>query len=147
MATFRFRLDRVLDWRRKSFELALARQESLRLECRRIEEALLACRSRMALRVEPVTTGLELAAFQRYLSRLQSESSRLEDRYKITMGLLHAQTERVIEANRAVKMLECLRDKRLVEWNAELDKELELLAADVASNRWLAKSTPPAPED
>ncbi len=81
-------------------------------------------------------SGKELSNYQAYLWRLQKEAQHLEERRSAITAQLQEQTQRVLEANRNVKILEGLREKRLSEWNRAADKELEGLAADVISNRW-----------
>jgi flagellar protein FliJ len=135
---FQFRLERVLDWRKRKFELALSLQENLRSERSQIVQSILATTSEMSLRVNTLMSGLELASYQHYLGRLQRDIVRLEERLKNVDSALHEQRKRVIEADRDVKVLERLREKRLDEWNEAAERELELLAGDVVTNRWCA---------
>lgn len=140
MKAFRFRLERVLDWRRRALDQTLARQEKLRADVKFWETEIRKRKAAMVLTVEPLMSGLDLAAYQSFLGRLKNDLVSLELHLQTAKDALKRQAALVLEADRNVKTLERLREQRVDEWTSAMEKELEELTADVISNRWA--STP-----
>jgi flagellar export protein FliJ len=136
MTRFRFRLQTVLDWRRKQFDQAVAHQNRMKAERSEVEELLRQNTAGMALQVHAQMAGFELAQYQAYLERLQRERRALQERLRNLDGQLRQQAAVVIQANQNVKTVERLREKRLEEWQIASDKELEGLVSDLVANRW-----------
>jgi flagellar export protein FliJ len=77
-----------------------------------------------------------LASFDRYLQRrrgvLDKQLAQLEQQIAL-------QTATLREAERKVKLLEKLKQRRLVDWTSERDKELEAAAAESYLARFLSE--------
>lgn len=141
MKRFRFRLESVLRWRQtlvgieeEKLRNLYARLHALDEARREIEEA----RRRAPVEVagRSGVTGAELAALDRFLRRLASAEQDLRERRLQLERQIEAQQQVVLEARRQVRLLERLKARRLAEWEAELVRETERVAADNYLARW-----------
>jgi flagellar FliJ protein len=142
MSAFRFRLERVLEIRRMEADRERAQADRIRQAIADLalrERQLLATRDEAAgsLRVPqaqvPQHTIEAMDGFSQYV-RAQRERF-AQARTKLEAELA-AQLARVIEAQRRVKLLEKLKERRLADWKSATAKELEELAADSFLNRF-----------
>ena len=135
MIGFRFRLEKVLAWRRTQLELAEAdfRREAAalaRLEQARADLEKRGVQTELEVRDWSPLVGSDLAAlngFRRYVERRAQElaAQREEQARKV------AERQQVLlEARRRCRLLERLRERRLEEWQSENQKELEQIAAE-----------------
>jgi flagellar export protein FliJ len=138
---FVFRLESVLRWRRSLFEqeqnrlhALVAERDAILLRLKELEE--LRQRAEQALLEAPAVTGSELAALEAYRRRLNLERARKQQELTDCEARIEAQRQRVLEAQRRVRLLERLRERRFSEWEAELNRELEALAAESYLARW-----------
>jgi flagellar export protein FliJ len=138
---FVFRLESVLRWRRSLFEqeqnrlrALVAERDAILLRLKELEE--LRQRAEQALLEAPAVTGSELAALEAYRRRLNLERARKQQELTDCEPRIEAQRQRVLEAQRRVRLLERLRERRFSEWEAELNRELEALAAESYLARW-----------
>lgn len=141
MKRFVFRLESVLRWRRSLFEqeqnrlhALVAERDAILLRLKELEE--LRQRAEQALLEAPAVTGSELAALEAYRRRLNLERARKQQELTDCEARIEAQRQRVLEAQRRVRLLERLRERRFSEWEAELNRELEALAAESYLARW-----------
>jgi flagellar FliJ protein len=143
MKKFRFPLDKLRAWRRLRFDTEQARLQALlagrrRLELRRLQ--LLEELDRPPALAAPgrPAAAEELAALNSYRSWAQHELARLARELAQLDRDLAAQRQRLLEARRDVEVLERLRERRLAQWRADLSKEEEQIAAELAAARWKA---------
>jgi hypothetical protein len=141
MNAFRFRLEKVLEWRRTRLELEEANYRrhvailaELDRQCAQLEAAAEAA-ERQVRAWNPVA-GRELDAlgtFRLHMRRRETEMAipRTEARRRVA-----AQQAVMLEARRRLRLLERLKDRRLAEWTAARDKELEDAAAEGYLARW-----------
>jgi len=141
VTTYRFRLRRVLDFRRTQFQVAEA-------GCRRAVANLAAIESeRLALAERKSETqkqyallsqsaGEELAPLTPWYHWTATESDRLVRLEQVARQELQKRLEILIEAQRKVRLLEKLDHRRHSEWQAAFDKEIEELAADSTASRY-----------
>ena len=140
MKKFSFPLQRVLDLRRQQAELERAKLQPFVVRLQKLEAAREYLRNQAhaasaSVRSAHSVTGGDLAALGRY-ERYTDGRIRLLDQHELELRKhIEAQQMVVREADRKVKLLENLRDQRLIEWTAQRDKELE----EVASDSYLAK--------
>jgi flagellar export protein FliJ len=141
MQRFRFRLDRVLEWRRKEYrveETHLAASvaqvrvtegkiERLRTERASIERELLL---RAAI---PAADFLNLG---RYRLRADKEEIGLAEERRQRLLAAAERRARVQQAQQRVKLLEKMRERRLEEHTAAANLELESMAAEAYLARW-----------
>lgn len=141
MKKFRFPLEKLLHYRRARLAAEQARLERILAEQQVLRErrAALEREDRTVmenLRQLPVLTAAELeaaAAFRRYA---QAESVRLLSAEGELASRLERQREAVLEARRAVEVLERLREKKREDWRRELDREMEAQVAELVVARW-----------
>ena len=141
MQRFRFRLDRVLEWRRKEYRVEETRLaacvalvhateqkiERLRAERASIERELL---GRSAI---PAADFLNLG---RYRLRAAKEDIGLAEERRKRLLATAERRMRVQQAQQRVKLLEKMRERQLEEHTAAANQELESLAAEAYLARW-----------
>jgi flagellar export protein FliJ len=141
LKNFRFSLERVLSWRRTELEREEASLAPLLAERSRLETAGqriladLARAGRELVAAGPVD-GSDLSALAGYRARLEKERTANErDRAGSTESIA-LQRARVTEAHRRFRLLEKLRGRRLEEWRAGWNREMESLASEAFLARW-----------
>lgn len=141
MKAFRFRLEKVLAWRRTELEVEQFKARQLAAELERIEQErnqVLAARTaaERALLGAGRADGADLQAHASYLAQLDRRKSGLEQRRAAQKARLAEQQKRLLDAQRRCRLLERLRARRHDEWQAEADRELENFAAEMHLARW-----------
>jgi flagellar export protein FliJ len=141
MQRFRFRLDRVLDWRRKEYRVEETRLAACVALVHAIEKKIERLRAERAsiesdLLGRDAIPAADFANLGRY--RLRADKERIELSEQRRQGLLSAagQRARVQQAEQRVKLLEKMRERRLEEHTAAVNHELENLAAEAYLARW-----------
>jgi flagellar export protein FliJ len=137
---YRFPLERVLGLRRMEADLARAQLEKQMGEVRKHEEmrreiARQAAESAAAARVDGVT-GMELAGaenFRNYAARADTAVAAEHGKASIEANRLR---QALMEAERKVKALETLDERRLSAWRRELSSEIEQFASEAFLARW-----------
>ncbi len=146
MKAFEFRLQRIADFRRQESDVAKSRLQGLLSEMRRLEderrsleeqrrEARSSTSAQNDLRGEDL---LALSSFQEYLGRRLKELSQKESDLA---SKIEKQRDAVVEAERKVKLLDRLKERKFQEWRAASDRELDDLAADSHLARLAAQRT------
>lgn len=143
MKRFAFSLSRVLDLRRQQASVEQARLQSLLRTLNQLtvtKQALMQQleEARINLRQAPAT-GHELRAFVEYERHIHARCTRTDQDSQLIQRQIREQQAKTIEADRQVKLLENLKQRKLAEWTRECDKELEELAADSHLARMLAE--------
>ncbi len=144
MPPFRFRLEKVLEWRREQLELEeenfrrqLAILRDLDRQCAELEAAGSAA-ERVVRAWNPVAGG-ELGALGSFRLHIKARETEMAVPRNDARRRLAAQHAVVLEARRRLRLLEKLRERRLAEWRAARDKELEQTASDSYLARWGSK--------
>ena len=143
MEQFRFRLQRVLEWRASQLEMEESRVKH--------QVAALAAldRSREELAAEGARAGAEvysalrlhgsdlawLAAFRQFVKMKDAE---IAVRRGECLRQLEERRAAMIEARRRVRLLERLKERRFEEWKSDRDRELEEVASDSYLAKWNA---------
>jgi len=141
MKRFHFRLQSVLKWRFLQLELAEEKLQELFNERQRLEdsraslEAAKAEAERSVLGAQRVA-AYELAALDTHRRWLATQQQRLAEQTEDCKARIAAQRERVRNAERDLKVLEKLKERRLTEWSAAVDKEYQALAEEVYLAQW-----------
>jgi len=141
MKRFRFSLESVRRWRQSRLEQEQALLQGLLAERAAIQERI---RQRELERREAEQAVLgasfiqagELAALEAHRRWLAQERARLEQAAADCENRIAAQREKVQEAQRKVRLIEKLKERRLAEWEAEAARELEALAAETYLAQW-----------
>jgi flagellar export protein FliJ len=140
MRRFEFRLESVLGWRGLELGVEKSRIEKLFAERRGLDEQLRAVEDsgREAARLFQAKTlgGPDLAAFGRYRHHLERETQTIGARRADCEKRIAAQQRRILEAERKVRLLERLRERRLAEWTHEFNLELDALASETFLAKW-----------
>jgi|HubBroStandDraft_1064217.scaffolds.fasta_scaffold204283_2 flagellar export protein FliJ len=141
MQRFQFRLDRVLDWRRKQCGieesrlaacLALVHETDRKIEGLRAERAAI---DREVL-TRPAIPAVDFLNLGRYRIRAGKEELELGEERRQRLQSTAEQRTRVQQAQQRVKLLEKMRDRRLAEYSAAASKELEEASAEAFLVRW-----------
>jgi len=135
MNSFRFPLERALEWRRRQLEIeenrfkrqaaALAELDRARAE---LESA--AIRAELQVRGWAPLLGQDLSALAGFRFDVQAKEEALAARRAEGQRRLEAQQQCMLEARRRCRLLEKLRERRWTEWRAAADRELEQFAAE-----------------
>ncbi len=123
-----------MGWRVVELEIEEGRLEQLFSERRGWDEQLLALEARRresaGLLAAKTLDGQQLAAFSHHRRYLEREGVRLAARHADCEKRIGAQRQRVVEAERKVRLLERLKERRLAEWTVDFDREMEALASE-----------------
>jgi hypothetical protein len=143
---FQFGLERVLAWRQMQQTMAEAALGRLLGEQRRLNETRLALRqsrvtAQTAVARAPSTRGAEVDKLDTLRVWTDREEQRLWGRIRELEKAIAEQQLAVAGAARNVKMLDRLREKRLSEWTAEQDRQLESLTGEWAIGQWRRKQS------
>lgn len=141
MKKFRFPLEKLLHYRRGRLSAEKARLAQLIAEQAALERSRAALEREERLIMEslrrlPVLSASDLAAADGFRRFATAECARLLSEAGLLASRIEAQRRAVLSARREVEILERLREKRLQDWRAELDKEMEQQVAELVGARW-----------
>jgi len=141
MRRFRFRLETVLGWRRLHLELEETKLQRLFEELRQVDlaEDRLDAEKADADRAVLYSASVEaqdLAALDRHRLHVARVKERLRKERADCRRRITAQQRQVVEAERDVRLLEKLRERRLAEWQTAADHEQETLASELFLAGW-----------
>ena len=135
MKAFESRLVRIAEYRRQEAELARSRLQTLLTERTGLDAQTLALEAqsneaKVNVFAQAGITGEELAGLSRFQDHIVRASKQIElKKLELNTSIGKARAV-VLEAERRVKLLERLRERKFHEWQAASDRELESLAAD-----------------
>jgi flagellar export protein FliJ len=141
MTPFRFRLQRVLDFRRMQFHLAESecQRASAQLQAIRAQQTALATRkaeTRKAFASLPEVAGQDLASLPGWFGWTVRANDYLSQMERAAIKELDRRRALMLQAQQKVKLLEKLMQRRQDEWQTSFDRELEQLAADSTNSRY-----------
>ncbi len=141
MTGFRFRLEKALDWRRTQLELeeAKLRERTAALaavDAARAELDAAAVKAEMEVRHWNPVSGSDLRSLADFRVHVRQRGQALAARRAECAREAAAQQAAMLEARRKCRLLERLRERRLAEWTAARDRELEALASDSFLAQW-----------
>jgi len=142
MKAFAFSLERVLRWRLTSLRTEQLRLEQIRfsLEQARTANASLSqslSAAKQSAGSGALLTGADLYAVDSYADRLSREIALGNQRMSTISETIAKQMVVVSGADRNVRLLERLRDRRQAEWQIEMNRELDALSGDFSASQWL----------
>lgn len=143
MTVFRFRLERVLEWRRTERDVEDQRLRQIHAELERLqgEQARLQA-ARVTAEMEVLRAGpveaRELVALAAYRRRLEQDRQRVLEQSRECRARADAQRARCLEADRRCRLLEKLRARKLAEHLLAGDREQETAAAESYLAQWPA---------
>ena len=134
MKSFQFPLQKVLDWRRTEMALAEAHLERqlaalAELDRRRAELQAAGIRTESQVRQWRPVSGGDLAALGGFRLQIKVREQGLAARRAECQKELEKLQNAMLEARRRLRLLERLKERRLAEWRAAFDRELEEQAA------------------
>jgi hypothetical protein len=141
MTTFRFPLQRVLDWRRTQLEIEEARYkqqaaELAGLDRSRAEVEAEGVRSEIQVRKWNPVAGHDLGALDAFRRRVKAREAEIARLRVICAHKLGEQRRVMLDARRRCRLLERLEERRVTEWKAACDHELEELAGESYLAKW-----------
>ena len=148
MTSFRFPLQKALDWRRTQLELEEARFKQRAaamadLDRERAEIEASGIRAEFAVRHWQPLAGLDLAALGSFRLQVKQREVQLATRRADCQRELDARQAAMLEARRRCRLLERLKERRLAEWQSARDRELEELASESYLALWNRRSSEP----
>ena len=141
MKSFHFPLQNALALRSKQLELEEVRYkrqlaEVAELDRKRAEVEASSLRAEVQVREWRTVASSDLMA----LGHFRLRARRLEEQIRIrrveAATQLEAQYKTMLEARRRCRLLERLKERRLAEWTAARDHEVEEIAAESYMARW-----------
>jgi hypothetical protein len=141
MTSFRFRLEKVLEWRRLQLEQEEARfrQQAAALatlDRSRAELQAAGIRAEVQVREFRALAGADLSALGAYRADVRRRETSLADQRQECARELASRQQALIEAQRRCRLLERLKERRLAEWREGLERELQELASESFLARW-----------
>jgi len=148
MKKFNFRLDSVL--RLRQLELGVEKEKLQRIltEITRFERTLAALAGERSaaqdfVQKQASAGSTELRSLSAFLMGVDTRATTLRTNIERGRKLFEEQRQRVITVERSERLLLKLKDKRLVEWQLEGDRELEALAQEAWNAGHRFKNRPP----
>lgn len=142
MMAFKFRLQRVLQLKNSHLRVEEFKLEHLLHLWAQIqaemEAADLAVRNaRKSIESATFSNSTELAAFERFRTHAERDRHEMLRKLAAHEESIKKQRDVIVAARRGVVLLEKLREKRRIDWQAEADREAEALSADLYAAQWL----------
>lgn len=141
MRRFHFRLQTALDWRKARLDVEESKLQRLNGGLCRIEQAAAALfeerdATDRGVLAAASTTAEDLQALSQYHRWVARQEQRLSAERREAGRQAAAQRAAVLEAERNVRLIERLKERRLGEWTAEANREQEAAASDAFLARW-----------
>lgn len=141
MNSFRFPLQKVLDWRHTQLELEEARFKQqlaalAALDGQRAELEAAGIKTEIQVRDWSPLDGRDLTALGNFRLSVKQKEEQIDARRRECRSRLEAQQSAMLEARRRCRLLERLKDRRLAEWQSAHDHELEQLASESFLAKW-----------
>src|SRR5271157_4849217 len=141
MTAFRFRLQRVLEWRRTQLEIEQARYKQrvaavAALDQARAEMEASGIQAEVQVRQWSPVAGRDLAALGEFRSAVRRKEKAIAARRVESSQAADAQLAVMLEAQRRCRLLERLKERRLAEWRAAAGRDLEQIATESYLARW-----------
>jgi|SRR5580704_12727470 hypothetical protein len=141
MKAFRFKLQKVLEWREMQLQIAQEKLEQLQRQLDFLiqqEERIRAfyAEAQGKMLASPVLTGSELQAMAGLKQRTQQQLSKVRVRRSECAALVADQRGRTLRARQDHLVLEKLRERRQKEWVYLSERELDSTAAELYLATW-----------
>jgi hypothetical protein len=147
MSRFHFPLQKALELRRKQLEIEEAHYKQqlaavADLDRRRHETRASGAGAEADVRRRNAVTGWDLDSLGRFRVRIRNEEARIAGDREAAAQKAAEQQESMLEARRRCRLLERLRERRLKDWEAARDREVEELANDSFLAQWNRRTDP-----
>jgi hypothetical protein len=136
MAGFRFPLERVLEWRRTQLEMEEMRFRAAaaalaELDRMRAELGAAGMKAESQVREWSKVSGEDLAALGNFRLRIKQKERDIDGMRAQRLRRLAERESALLEARRRCRLLERLKERRIEEWQAASDREMEAMAAEL----------------
>ena len=138
MKAFAFRLEQALRWRGEQANLQKSRLSAAVGNAAKIHAALAARQAEAAHAAAAVKLspdGAALTAYAGFAARARSRIHDLEKRAREAEAALAAEMNRLVEANRKLRLLEKLKTNEQGRWRRAFDREIEAFAGEAFLHR------------
>jgi flagellar export protein FliJ len=135
---FSFRLEQVLRWRDMQVGLQKARVGGAASHVSQLRSALDSRRVELATGAAQIVrepTGVALASYAGFVEKSRVRIRELEEQVTAAQRALALEMDRLIEANRKLRLLEDLKRKGHGHWQREMDRELAAFADEAFLGR------------
>jgi len=144
MATFQFRLERVLEWYRTQLQLEENRLAVCLAALNRVEERIARLQAeRLGVEREVIASAKlaarDLTALGLYRLQAKKQTAVMEEERTRRERARREQTAAVQRAQRRVRLVEKLRERRLSEHLYIENRALETLASEAYLSKWIAE--------
>jgi flagellar export protein FliJ len=141
MKTFRFPLQRVLEYRELQMRTEEERLSAIQIQLAEVlhrENALTAAQlnAEMNLLARPVVEAAEIRALSAFQLRIRSEKISLIAARRNLETQIAEQRKRLLKVRKDCKILENLKDRRKKAWTYLSDREIENTAAESHISNW-----------
>ena len=141
MTSFRFPLQKVLDWRQTQLDLAEVRYKQqaaalAELDRARAEIEAAGVKAELQVRDWGQLQGRDLAALGSFRLHVKIQEKQIQALRAECERVLVERQNAMLEARRRCRLLERLKERRLLEWKAACDHEMEELASESYLARW-----------
>jgi hypothetical protein len=141
MTSFRFPLQKVLDWRRTQLEMEEIRFKQqiaalADLDRTRAELEATGIKAEIQVRGWNSLAGSDLAALGSFRLDVKQKENEIASRRVECQKTFEAQQRTMLEARRRCRLLERLKDRRLADWTSARDHELDELASESFLAKW-----------
>jgi flagellar export protein FliJ len=141
MKTFRFPLQRVLEYRELQMRTEEERLSAIQIQLAEVlhrENALTAAQlnAEMNLLARPVVEAAEIRALSAFQLRIRSEKISLIAARRNLETQIAEQRKRLLKVRKDCKILENLKDRRKKAWTYLSDREIENTAAESYISNW-----------
>jgi len=138
---FQFPLQKALEWRHTQLELEEVRYKQqiaglAALDRQRAEVEASGIRAEIQVREWNPIASSDLAALGNFRLFVKARESAIDQQRFQAAQKVAEQQRRMFEARRRYRLLERLRERRLEEWTAARDHELEEIAGESYLARW-----------
>lgn len=141
MKSFRFSLQRILELRSTQLEIERARYQQrlaavAALDRARAEMEASGIHAEAEVRKWSPVAGRDLAALSEFRRSVRTKEKAIAARRVESSKAAAAQLSVMLEAQRRCRLLERLKERRLAEWQAAEDRDVEQIAAESYLARW-----------
>lgn len=138
MKKFEFRLDSALRWRDTQLQVERGKLNALLSEEAKLKDSLESLgnerRSALQCLANEQLFSHDLRSLSSYLVGAEARATMLQEQIRKRRQSVTEQRDRVVQAERNVKLLLKLREKRQLDWKAGFEREIEANAEE----SWLA---------
>ena len=140
MKAFAFRLEQVLRWREMQLGLQRGRAAVATGKVVRLQSLLDSLKGEAASGADQIRrdpTGIALASYSRHIETSRPKIQEATQQLAAAQRALAGETDRLLEANRKLRLLEDLREAGHREWRSEHERELAAFADEAFLGRVL----------